>query len=264
MPAVTFYLGTHEPHWLRFSTVPLFLSAIRLRRRPPKHKATCRYAIDLGGYSALNSTGRWQTTPEQEIESVRRWAEALGPPDWVTIQDWMCEPHVIEKTGLSIAQHQRLTVESWITLTTVAPDLPWIPVLQGFHHVDYFAHVDLYKRLAGYDPRTAPTCGIGTVCRRQDTAEAERIIADLHAEGFSNLHGFGFKIGGLARVASLLKSADSLAWSDRARRAKIRLEGCRHLCCSSCWRWASQWRNKVMDSISWNVMKKPEPTLFPL
>lgn len=257
-----FFLGTHEVHWLRDTSVPLFVSAIRLRLRPQKLPASCEYAIDLGGFSALNKYGRWITTPQEEVDSVRRWSDAMGPPAWVSVQDWMCEEVVLKKTGLTVPIHQRLTVESWIELNRLAPEIPWVPVLQGYTYDEYFSHVELYRRLAGLDLRTVRTCGIGSVCRREDTGEAEEIITDLHAAGFRNLHGFGFKIDGLARVGQLLQSADSLAWSDRARRAKIRLDGCRHNCCANCKLWAMEWRKKVLASVGANRSRPIQRSLF--
>jgi hypothetical protein len=32
---------------------------------------------------------------------VARYAEEIGGMDWAAPQDWMCEPWIIEKTGLS-------------------------------------------------------------------------------------------------------------------------------------------------------------------
>jgi hypothetical protein len=41
---------------------------------------------------------------------------------------------------------------------------------------------------------------LGSVCRRQDTGMVESLVRDLHAQGI-RLHGFGFKVLGLARCA---------------------------------------------------------------
>jgi hypothetical protein len=65
-------------------------------------------------------------------------------------------------------------------------------------------------------PRCHAVRGPGAL-EAHKTAEAERTIRALAADGFS-LHGFGFKVDGLARCADVLASADSLAWSDGARK----------------------------------------------
>jgi hypothetical protein len=54
-----------------------------------------------------------------------------------------------------------------------------------------------------------PLVGIGTMCRRQSSAEVERIMRTFAAREL-NLHGFGVKITGLDRYAEALSSSDSM------------------------------------------------------
>jgi hypothetical protein len=114
----------------------------------------------------------------------------------------------------------------------LAPDLPWVPVLQGWTYGDYLSHVEQFDR-AGVDLRALPVVGVGSVCRRQDTGMVERLLHDLHGMGI-RCHGFGFKLGGLRRSVKWLESADSMAWSFAARRrppppAAARLRGAQEL-----------------------------------
>lgn len=51
--------------------------------------------------------------------------------------------------------------------------------------------------------------GLGSVCRRQSTAEIGIIAGTLHAMGLK-LHGFGVKREGLARYGHCLSSSDSM------------------------------------------------------
>jgi hypothetical protein len=44
---------------------------------------------------------------------------------------------MIERTGLSVSEHQHRTVASCLHLRELAPTLPFIPVLQGWHLADY-------------------------------------------------------------------------------------------------------------------------------
>ena len=256
-----FFLGTHLPHWLRLSEVPLFVSAIRLCRRPQKSKATCDWALDSGGFSELNKSGRWTVGPKQYADETRRWRDELGRMQWAAIQDWMCEEVVLKKTGLTVLEHQMLTIKSWLDLNDEAPEIPWVPVLQGWHHDEYVQHVWLYQKYAGLDLRTCGTVGVGSVCRRHNTAMAEGLIRELAEMGIK-VHGFGFKTDGLTRRRPWLASADSLAWSFHARRvwrgaARRCCDGTHKGGCANCRPWAMKWRASVLA-------KRRIPTLFDL
>jgi hypothetical protein len=212
-----FYLGTHEPTWLSRARVPLFVSAVRLRARCKKKlpRARVPWALDSGGFSVITGPEGYPQAPAVYAAEVRRWAERIGNLDFAAVQDWMCEPVKLQLTGLTVEEHQRRTVRSWLDLRRLAPDLPWAPVLQGFTRAEYLRCAAMYAD-AGTDLAALPTVGIGSVCRREDTAEAEAIIRELAGHGL-RLHGFGFKLGGLERCRDVLASADSLAWSDAAR-----------------------------------------------
>ena len=103
-------------------------------------------------------------------------------------------------------------------LRDLDPTLPFIPVVQGWKTWHYLRCVDLYRDLAGIDLTTLPLVGVGSVCRRQGTREAGEILAALRDRGLTRLHGFGFKLQGLQQHRHLLVSADSMAWSDNARK----------------------------------------------
>lgn len=174
------------------------------------------WALDSGGFSVIKGPDGYPQSAEEYAAEVRRWSDGIGMLEWAAIQDWMCESVKLELTGFTVEEHQRRTVQSWLDLRRIAPDLPWVPVLQGFTRAEYLRCVEMYAA-AGTDLTALPTVGIGSVCRREDTAEAEAIIRELAGMGL-RLHGFGFKLGGLERCRDVLASADSLAWSDGARR----------------------------------------------
>ncbi len=255
-----FYLGTHMPSWLAKTDVPLFLSRRRLARVKHLPKALGPYAIDSGGFSELSMFGTWKTTASQYVDEVRRFRDEIGPMDFAVIRDFMCEPAVRAKTGLSVEEHQRRTVESFIEFRDLAPEIPWCPVLQGWVTADYLRHVEAHEQ-AGIDLRAQPVVGVGSVCRRQDTTSAQTTLFRLALEGFSNLHGFGFKTKGLDRVGhvvalggrSLLASADSLAWSFSARRQRgdgtARLTDCEHASESNCLDYALAWRSQLLAKL---------------
>jgi hypothetical protein len=255
---VKFYLGTHHPNWLWSGQIksPLFVSRRRLFKYKTLKPAVNDWALDSGGFSELSMNGEWSVTPEQYAQEVRRFAYEIGRMDWAAIQDWMCEPQVREKTGRTVEEHQLLTVHNYLTLMDLAPDLPWAPVLQGWEEDDYFRHIDMYLK-HGVRLFSERIVGIGSVCRRQHTAEISRIIGRLAKQGLS-LHGFGVKTKGFDQYAEKLKSADSLAWSYAARRRPPlpQCEG-QHKNCANCHHFAAQWRERVTAGISHLQDRKP-------
>lgn len=242
----TFYLGTHRPNWLGLTDVPLFVSRRRLCDRTSLPRALGPCVIDSGGYIELNLHGRWTVTERAYAAEARRYVEEISNVAWLAPLDWMCEPHVLAKTGLDVPEHQARTIASFLKLRELAPDLPWAPVLQGWTLADYRRHVDAYDR-AGVDLRAQPIVGIGSVCRRQATSEIVPIVRTIANLGI-RLHGFGVKTTGLEQVASSFASADSMAWSFVARKRPIRLTGHSHMNCANCLPWALQWREGVLDA----------------
>lgn len=256
-----FWLGTHLTEWLGRTEAPLFLSAIALRRRPFRKRSLGLWALDSGGFTELSTHGLWTVGPRQYADEVRRWRDDFGGLKWAAIQDWMCEPWIIEKTRFSILDHQNFTVQSWLDLNDMAPEIPWVPVLQGWHHDDYLNHAYLYQRYGGIDLATLPLVGIGSVCRRQHTGMAEDLIRELHGMGIK-VHGFGFKLDGLRRTARYLESADSLAWSFAARKADgPMMPECTHAKCANCLPWALKWREKVLRAIGSGERRPKQLTL---
>lgn len=280
-----FFLGIPEPSWLwkphsGLDGVALFVSRARLARRSPNRvmpRALHDFALDSGGFTELKKFGRWRVSPAEYAAEVRRYRAQLGPERmlWAAPQDCMCEPWVIygknqhlgarheryfhgtrELRGLAdgddehdlttaVRIHQRLTVDNFLELRALAPDVPWIPVLQGWALEDYLHCVRLYEA-AGVDLDTVPVVGVGSVCRREDTAEIAEIIGTLSALGL-RLHGFGVKTDGLAMYGERLASADSQAWSYGYRKRKIRLESCTHKAqtCGYCLDGALAWYRRI-------------------
>jgi hypothetical protein len=243
---VRFYLGTHMPNWLAQTDVDLFVSNRRLAGRKTFPRALGQWALDSGGFSELALFGRFETSPERYIANVRLYRDEVGGLQWAAPQDWMCEPHMVAKTGLTVTQHQERTVANFVHLRSSAPDLPFVPVLQGWTVNDYEWCAELYYR-AGVNLWKEPLVGLGSVCRRQATGEIDVIVERL-ARYNLNLHGFGVKAGGLRQYADLLTSSDSMAWSFRARHSAP-LPGCTHRACGNCLRYALRWRVNVLRGL---------------
>lgn len=253
-----FYVGTDNPAWLWADgtdvPAPLFVSHRRLRTRVSDYPDARRsWVLDSGGFTELNKYGEWRTTPTEYVDAIRVYQRQIGRLEWCAPQDWMCEPWVVEKTGLTVTEHQRRTVASVTGLRAAAPDLPIVPVLQGWTHEEYMRCAEMYAD-AGIDLATEPVVGLGSVCRRQAMSAAEAIVVSLHNEGIA-LHGFGVKVDGLARYGWALTSADSMAWSYTARMAAAKGRGpmapdCEHKSCSHCPVWAGRWKEQVLDRLT--------------
>lgn len=242
-----FYLGTHIATWLSKVSFPLFISRRIIYKRKTFPRALGRWCLDSGGFSELSMYGTWVTPPTQYAQEVRRFRDEIGKMDWAAIQDWMCEPHIIKNTGLSVKIHQERTIQSYLTLNELAPDLPWIPVLQGFVLADYLEHIQMYLS-SGIDLFSQKTVGVGSICRRQKTREAETIIHTLYTEGLRTIHAFGYKKVGVRNSFRYLQSADSMAWSFAGRRSPP-LPGHTHLNCANCLEFAEIWRKEVLEYI---------------
>jgi hypothetical protein len=247
-----FWLGTHQPGWLGRLGVPLFVSARRLRGRKSLPRAAGPWALDSGGYSELTLNGGYPVTAARYAAEVVRWADEAGGMAWAAVQDWMCEPHVLARTGLTVVEHQRRTVASYLELRALGPGVPWVPVLQGWAHADYLRHVEDYAA-AGVHLAALPLVGLGSVCRRQDTGMA--------AGGGLRLHLFGYKVAGLLRCGRYAASADSLAWSFAARRSPP-LPGCTHANCANCPRYALRWRERVLRNVGRSLARPVQGELF--
>jgi len=240
---VKFYLGTHISHWLGLLDVPLFVSRRRLAGRKTLPRARSSWALDSGGFTELSRYGRWATSAGAYADDVARYRDEIGQLEWAAPQDWMCEPWIIAKTGLSVTEHLHRTVDNYLTLRMIASDLPFVPVLQGWRLEDYLRCADMYAA-AGIDLTMQPLVGLGSVCRRQSTGEIGAIVATLAGYGLS-LHGFGVKTAGLRSYSMYLTSADSMSWSRRGRQ----VHPCGHGRAKSeanCIVFAQQWRQRVL------------------
>lgn len=257
-----FFCGTHHPNWLwlsePWSASMLFVSHRRLRRQQSYKPANVDWALDSGGFTELNLHGRWEITAQQYVAAVRRYDAEIGRMLWAAPQDWMCEDVVRAKTGLTVAEHQRLTIESVLELRALAPEIRWIPVLQGAAAADYLEHAEQYER-RGFDLRAEPLVGLGSVCRRANDDAIVSMIREIAALGI-RMHGFGVKRSGVARLSHVLESADSLAWSFHARREPP-LPGCTHRNCANCPRFAAHWVGETLSSIDRTVAQQE---LFPI
>ena len=137
--------------------------------------------------------------------------------DAAVSQDYMCEPFILEKTGLTVEEHQWLTIKRYRLLCEMT-DAYIMPVLQGYQPEEYVRHIYMYGRLLG----DCQWVGVGSVCKRNSrVSDIENVLMAIKAKNPAlQLHGFGLKRTALTSdiVARCLWSCDSMAWSYQARR----------------------------------------------
>jgi hypothetical protein len=180
-------------------------------RRWPLYPAG-RYAIDSGASMALATQSRhspWWEPPQVYGEMVAAIVEKnRREPDFCAPQDWPTEPAARRVTGANVREHQQRTVDNYLLLTREWPQLPWIPVLQGWQPGEHLVHARMFAD-AGVDLAGAVRVGIGSICRRGHTPEIVEVIEQLAEAGYA-LHGFGVKVTALPVIGHPLASADSI------------------------------------------------------
>lgn len=234
-----FFTGLHQPSDAQHFDAA-FISVNRLRTRKGALPAGGPWIMDSGAFSELARHGRYTSTPQEYAAEVRRWASNGSAPLLAAVtQDWMVEPAMLQKTGLTVADHQRLTIERFDQIKTAIDGACYLmPVLQGWTVDDYLRHITLYG-----DARLpyGAWVGVGSVCKRQgDPVAIARILRAIKAAHPDlRLHGFGVKTTSLQHpeIRDLLYSADSMAWSFAAR-----WEGRNR----NCWREAKAWTERML------------------
>ncbi|TAV98483.1 hypothetical protein ELI24_08835 [Rhizobium ruizarguesonis] len=221
---VKFYPGLHQPADAQHFDLAC-ISINRLRGR--KKLVPCGdVLVDSGAFTEISKHGAYRhSVKEYAAELHRLYTGGVVKIAACVAQDYMCEPFILAKTGLTIEEHQRLTIERYDALVAELKslfrgDIPFhvMPVLQGFAPRDYASHIRMY----GERLKPGMWVGVGSVCKRQ--GDPRSIIAVLQAIASERpdllLHGFGVKITSLLHpgVRDLLATADSMAWSYAARK----------------------------------------------
>lgn len=254
-----FYLGTHRPNWIwkcedpmmndNLDGIPLFVSHATLREVTNLKPGLRRIAIDSMGFSVLKKYGTWDAgdSPAQYVAALNRYADGIGADmiDWAAPQDWMCEPPMVKKTGLTPRRHSELTVQNYLELKSLECRVRIIPSVQGWHQRDYEYSLQLYDRY-GVDLRAEQNVGLGSVCRRQRTDEIRDLVQMMWDYGLRNLHGFGVKTLGFRKYADLLLTADSMAWSYHAFKHPAPHDHPHKLGnCANCYIYAATWWRNI-------------------
>jgi hypothetical protein len=214
---VRFFVGLHKPHHAaNFDRA--FISVNRLRERKSLFPAK-EWIMDSGAFSTILKHGGYPFPPDEYAREIVRW-KSNGKLLAAVTQDYMCERDMLAITGLTVADHQRLTIERYDALITAATGVYIMPVLQGYTPCEYVDHI------GQYGDRLTPGMwvGVGSVCKRNGSPKRvlDVLIAIKTERPDLRLHGFGLKITALSKgtIRALLESADSMAWSFAARKKK--------------------------------------------
>lgn len=209
-----FFVGLHQPsdakHFERS-----FISVNRLCNRKSDFEVA-DWIMDSGAFSEIATHGEYRVPVDEYVRQIERWRN-VGNMRAAVTQDWMCEPWIVAKTGKTVREHQRLTVQRYdaIAEKTTAYVLP---VLQGYRLEDYVAHIEDYGERLTH----GKWVGVGSICKRNtNIAEIEDILLAIKSvRPDLRLHGFGLKTTALKSetVNAMLYTADSMAWSYHARK----------------------------------------------
>ena len=215
-PLVRFFVGMFNLCDVGKLHHPSFVSVNRLRNRKGPFAAH-DWIMDSGAFSTISQHGGYPHPVSEYAAQIKRWS-TNGQLLAAVAQDYMCEQHMLERTGLSIADHQRLTIERYDELLRCdCGGITIMPVLQGYAPQDYVSHIRQY----GARLYSGMWVGVGSVCKRNGNVSAieEVLLAIQRERPDLRLHGFGLKSTALrsALVNDALHSADSMAWSFAAR-----------------------------------------------
>lgn len=183
------------------------------------------WILDSAAFTRISRDGRWIEDPSVYAAQVERLSyNSRGRLLTAVTQDMMCEEFILKLTGLTIKEHQRITIERTKRIQ-MGTRICIMPVLQGYEPHEYVDHLRQYGKWIRYNEWV----GVGSVCKRN--TKPEQIYEILHAIKTERpdirLHGFGLKKTAFTdpRVVEILYSADSMAWSLAARMEKLKGRG---------------------------------------
>lgn len=196
------------------------LSYRTLRTMKTLPRAAVPWVLDSGGFTELSKHGKWTWSVREYADNARRYQDEIGQLQWAAQMDWMCEDQIVEKTGKSVREHLWRTIENYFELRHLAPEVRWMPCLQGFRRDDYYECWEAYVA-SGVKLSEQPIVGLGSVCCRkdEDICNVFPVMHDLHARGVK-VHAFGLVASAIDVAMQYLASSDSMSWSFTERKQK--------------------------------------------
>lgn len=195
-----FFPGLHQPGDARhFALACISINRLWTRRARVGNRRTS-VLVDSGAFTEISKHGRWRNSVAIYAHRLfELHANGVVSIVAAAAQDYMCEAFILRKTGMTVEQHQRLTVERYDALLAElmrlfavvrAEDLPFpvMPVLQGWSPADYVQHIRMY----GDRLRPGMWIGVGSVCKRNSkVASVEDVLSAIkEVRPDLRLHGF--------------------------------------------------------------------------
>lgn len=262
------HISSPEPSWLATQEFPQLVTRSRLARLVRKlPRARRGWILDSDAYQHLQRNGTWTIPAEQYAAEADRWMRRIGRLKAAAVQDWPTEDEVLAATKARVISlwgparflpdyvraHQEWTIESYLRLRSLAPYVPWMPVLQGRTPGEYLRHRQMWAEV-GVDLTKHSLVGMGSLCKRSGSMlsffQMALAIEELAHDGL-RLHGFGLKTTALEHEEARknLVSVDSGACFYAARRQRLRSHrDCPHPGdCRNCPRWAADWISDLAD-----------------
>lgn len=221
-----FYIGLNQPSDAKhFERCCVSVRRLLPRKAPIKCPDVF---VDSAAFTELNMFGRYKfSTLDYANELYRLYTDGVVNITVAASQDYMCEPFILKKTGLTVEEHQRRTIVRYDSLRKHLTrlfngNIPFhvLPVIQGFRPDEYGRHIDMY----GDRLTEGMWVGVGSVCKRNarpvEVAYVLGVIKKKRPDLL--LHGFGVKKTALESplIRNMIHTADSQAWSFTARMAK--------------------------------------------
>ena len=219
-----FYVGLHQiTDAKHFDSACISIRRIQGRFKP----LVCPdVLVDSAAFTELALYGRYKrTVADYAAELFRLHRDGVVCITAAVAQDYMCEPFMLRRTGLTVEEHQTRTIRRYDRLVLRLNELfGWeipfevMPVLQGYTTLEYIRHIEMY----GARLKEGMWTGVGSVCKRNTNPQAIAFVLSAIKKKRPDLrlHGFGIKVTALkdGLVRSLLFSSDSQAWGKNAHR----------------------------------------------
>jgi len=241
------YLGVWNLKHAR--NAPHFMYSLRrLKERiSPVPFEKLDWIMDSGAFSEISLNGHYTFTPDEYLHYV----ELHQPPLFFNM-DFMCEPFVLQKTGLTVKKHQEKTIENQIKIMDLLDNYHikggFAGCIQGWEIFDYLNHIDMLKEQG----LILSKMGVGSVCRRNSKTKILEILRAVKQElPNTKLHGFGIKTDILKEpmIYECLDSCDSMAWSFAGRKANPKpCSNCEYpnaQNCANCYHYMLKWYNNL-------------------
>lgn len=262
------YIGIWQVGHAKY--IPQFMFSLRRlkNRKTPVPFNTYNWIMDSGAFSEININGKYTFTPQEYL----RYVELHQPPLFFNM-DYMCEPFVLRKTGLTVKEHQEKTISNQIKIMDLLKNYniksEFSGCIQGWKIEEYIEHIDMLKSQG----LVTNKMGVGSICRRNSREQIIEVLKAVKQElPNTNLHGFGIKTDVLKEriIHDCLDSCDSMAWSFSGRRNKKSCTICEYpnsKNCANCYKYMLNWYNRLKivhdNTLKQKVLKYyPEEDIF--